>query len=587
MKRIMCLLLALVLLFGAVSTSADGETWTCPTCGKEGNTKNFCGSCGTPRPEAEPEGWTCPNCGKEGNTKSFCSACGTPKPTEDSDEWTCSVCGSTGNTDLFCGDCGAKRPDPTAPASDEWTCLICGSDGNKKAFCVHCGSPRSLSQKTDTADDEPVQNDPIQSVDYQVFDDGLDISVDAAKTQQEDYLADCIKVLREYMASNTDEAIAFSLYLSDKQTIVAAINDKILSAKAKYVVLTADMTDEEIEAALGSMSPASGSHIYCLPNRLDNTAGKTINISRTTSVYKRPGTNQQVLGQLYSGTQLNSTGTVITTEGKWYEIEYKGSTAYILVSFAYTVAQPKNTATPTPRITTASNHSSVTSTSTPRITNTPSVTPTPTPRITDTPRITNTPAVTPTATPVVTSTPAPTATPTPTPVPTDHTHVYAYENGTDGIHHRKYCTLCGYEELLDHYLHYRTVNVGHEQYCIRCGYIVVPWTRCTYDEPLFVNNQYHTFVCSICHGGYDTPMLSHVYSYEPNYEPNNANYHTCICTVCNYRNNGNHHWTYQSTGDETTHAATCSLCGDSMNLNHTFVNGVCTQCGYQSVSGSN
>ena len=52
--------------------------WTCPNCGAEGNTGNFCGECGTPRPEPSAE-WTCPGCGQvnEGN---FCPNCGTAKP---------------------------------------------------------------------------------------------------------------------------------------------------------------------------------------------------------------------------------------------------------------------------------------------------------------------------------------------------------------------------------------------------------------------------------------------------------------------------------------------------------------------------
>lgn len=55
-------------------------TWTCPSCGQEGNTGKFCSNCGSPRPQPKMAGpWTCPNCGQEGNTGKFCSNCGSPR----------------------------------------------------------------------------------------------------------------------------------------------------------------------------------------------------------------------------------------------------------------------------------------------------------------------------------------------------------------------------------------------------------------------------------------------------------------------------------------------------------------------------
>ena len=93
--------------------SEDG-TWTCPN-GHEGNTGNFCATCGEkkPEPEAQPEDgtWTCPN-GHEGNTGNFCTVCGEkkPEPAADDGTWTCEN-GHSGNTGAFCGECGAKKPE--------------------------------------------------------------------------------------------------------------------------------------------------------------------------------------------------------------------------------------------------------------------------------------------------------------------------------------------------------------------------------------------------------------------------------------------------------------------------------------------
>lgn len=59
-------------------------------------------------------GWTCPECGKTGNTGKFCADCGAKKPGAETaaaaDSWTCPECGKTGNTGNFCDDCGAKKP---------------------------------------------------------------------------------------------------------------------------------------------------------------------------------------------------------------------------------------------------------------------------------------------------------------------------------------------------------------------------------------------------------------------------------------------------------------------------------------------
>ena len=56
----------------------------CPECGKEISDKALtCPSCGCPikaeEPKAVSEGWDCPNCGAH-NTGNFCGKCGTKKP---------------------------------------------------------------------------------------------------------------------------------------------------------------------------------------------------------------------------------------------------------------------------------------------------------------------------------------------------------------------------------------------------------------------------------------------------------------------------------------------------------------------------
>ena len=77
MKRLTAFLAILALLFCVFSfASADGDAWTCPGCGREGNTGNFCPSCGKPRPQVI----VCPGCGTEyaaDTDFAFCPNCGT------------------------------------------------------------------------------------------------------------------------------------------------------------------------------------------------------------------------------------------------------------------------------------------------------------------------------------------------------------------------------------------------------------------------------------------------------------------------------------------------------------------------------
>ena len=91
---------------------SEESTWTCAN-GHEGNTGNFCATCGEKKPEPKTDDgtWTCVN-GHEGNTGNFCTVCGEKKPEPKTDDgtWTCEN-GHAGNTGAFCGECGAKKPE--------------------------------------------------------------------------------------------------------------------------------------------------------------------------------------------------------------------------------------------------------------------------------------------------------------------------------------------------------------------------------------------------------------------------------------------------------------------------------------------
>ena len=106
------------------------DSWTCPECGRAGNTGKFCNDCGAkmPAPKAEAAGgWTCPECGKTGNTGKFCNDCGAKRPEGGAPAaWTCPECGKAGNTGKFCDDCGAKKPSD-ADAVHEQSDFVPGS----------------------------------------------------------------------------------------------------------------------------------------------------------------------------------------------------------------------------------------------------------------------------------------------------------------------------------------------------------------------------------------------------------------------------------------------------------------------------
>ncbi len=84
-------------------------------------------------------GWTCPKCGKEGQTGKFCADCGAARP-EEASYWTCPKCGAK-CTGKFCPECGEKKP----AAAPLYKCDKCGYEPedpyNPPKFCPECGDP--------------------------------------------------------------------------------------------------------------------------------------------------------------------------------------------------------------------------------------------------------------------------------------------------------------------------------------------------------------------------------------------------------------------------------------------------------------
>ena len=64
-------------------------------------------------------GWTCPECGKSGNTGKFCEDCGAKQPTGQAATWDCPECGHKGNTGRFCEECGAQQSNVASAKTEE------------------------------------------------------------------------------------------------------------------------------------------------------------------------------------------------------------------------------------------------------------------------------------------------------------------------------------------------------------------------------------------------------------------------------------------------------------------------------------
>lgn len=88
------------------------------------------------QPSQPVQGWNC-SCGKTGNTGNFCTECGGSKPADNC--WTCE-CGSR-NKGRFCPQCGKPKP----IGVPQYQCDKCGwepEDPTKPPrFCPECGDP--------------------------------------------------------------------------------------------------------------------------------------------------------------------------------------------------------------------------------------------------------------------------------------------------------------------------------------------------------------------------------------------------------------------------------------------------------------
>ncbi|MBR6358360.1 MAG: hypothetical protein IKS11_01820 [Lachnospiraceae bacterium] len=143
--------------------------WTCPLCKKEGNTGEYCASCGVPkagmsngsagslpRPRAAAP-WHCGECDTDGNSGGYCEKCGKPYPGGADPDAGKRIgyrpgpvqgLGESGGFGLF-GSMGTSwfAPPPCSrgmqsegPEAYEWRCA-CGIV-NSRNFCTECGRPR-------------------------------------------------------------------------------------------------------------------------------------------------------------------------------------------------------------------------------------------------------------------------------------------------------------------------------------------------------------------------------------------------------------------------------------------------------------
>ena len=348
MKRIISIILTITLLLGfAVS---EESTWTCSVCGKTGLTGNFCGRCGTTRPE-EDNGWTCPNCGTEGNTTKFCGECGSKRPEEDAG-WTCPNCGAEGITTKFCGECGFKRPEEDAG----WTCPNCGAEGNTTKFCGECGSQKPLNNVKTGAWKGFVSGD-----NYELKDGLLKLNVDCEGTSFDTYLEEVMSLL-----VSTEVALGYQSYsvFIFGSTFEKNAGDNLADlciGNPKVASFTSETSAEERKEILrGTLADllVMGDLPICFLTVENSEYLMTVTIAKNCTVRSGAGMSFRSLGELFGGMTVKCKGIVNATDGTgaWYEIDYHGEKGYIAASVVMSdhtnsTSMPKATVTAAPTIT--------------------------------------------------------------------------------------------------------------------------------------------------------------------------------------------------------------------------------------------
>ena len=143
-------------------------------------------------------------------------------------------------------------------------------------------------------------------------------------------------------------------------------------------------------------------------------------------------------------------------------------------------------------------------------------------------------------------------------------HPNAYYRANGDFQHERYCDDC--QTVLLTASH----DYDEDHYCDICGH------DCTHASATYsaVTDTTHTRTCSAC--GWTQYDREH--SYRSQYSLYSGSQHIAFCE-CNKSIFENHEYNYSyATYDSTQHKAYC-ICGDVYELqNHSFVNGVCTQC---------
>ena len=353
MKRLMAAAFALIMLMVSFYVVAEDSTvWKCPNCGREGNTKNFCPGCGSPRPEQQDDAlWDCPVCGFEGNPGKFCQECGSPKPVIDDGLWDCPTCGFQKNPGKFCQECGAKKPDSSSAsgplnsqmlnqydASATWDDLIEGRDYIILGNTLVLITPMPIQFKQQY----------IERVDELIRE--LEADLGFKNPQMVIYDSTLLNHYDLYEPTTQENAERVNRTIQEQQLLKDfGYNHADYNDYASMVTENSDdnvyiyLFDEpEVPGAVDDADKSSG--VENIPesvpndNQTDASDDGTTAVTTfiTSNVRSGPGSSYDLLGSVNAGTKLNSYRTVNSSDGtgQWYEIEYNGKKAYISTTTA-------------------------------------------------------------------------------------------------------------------------------------------------------------------------------------------------------------------------------------------------------------